>query len=159
MAALTLKKLLGDAGAGMDQSHGSNRLYDVLKQLVSDMQAARQTVVSAYLETIATGIIATRHAPKAGFLKKFTTTINVCGSSGNTTVRVLKNGAAVASLDLTTANTDPDPTTKTVDLGAAAVAVAAGDLIQIQISAAAGSATGLSATLVIEPDMNTLTVE
>ena len=31
----TLKKLVGDAGAGIDESHGSDRLYDVLVALVT----------------------------------------------------------------------------------------------------------------------------
>lgn len=31
--AVTLKRLVGNAGAGMDESHGSDRLYDVLKAL------------------------------------------------------------------------------------------------------------------------------
>jgi hypothetical protein len=34
MAAVTLKRLVGTAGAGEDQSHGSDRVYDVLKALV-----------------------------------------------------------------------------------------------------------------------------
>lgn len=34
---INLKKLLGDGGAGFDQSHGSNRLYDVLKAVVNKM--------------------------------------------------------------------------------------------------------------------------
>jgi hypothetical protein len=32
----TLKKLLGDAGAGIDDSHGSDRLYDVLSALITE---------------------------------------------------------------------------------------------------------------------------
>lgn len=31
----TLKKLVGDAGAGIDKSHGSDRLYDVLLAIVT----------------------------------------------------------------------------------------------------------------------------
>jgi hypothetical protein len=34
MATTKLKKLLGDAGAGIDASHGTNRLLDVLTALV-----------------------------------------------------------------------------------------------------------------------------
>ncbi len=34
---INLKKLLGDGGAGFDQSHGSDRLYDVLKAVVNKM--------------------------------------------------------------------------------------------------------------------------
>ncbi len=35
MAAI-LKKLVGDAGAGSDESHGSDRLYDVLVELIGE---------------------------------------------------------------------------------------------------------------------------
>jgi len=31
--AITLKRLVGQAGAGIDESHGTDRLYDVLKAL------------------------------------------------------------------------------------------------------------------------------
>lgn len=156
---LKLKKLLGEAGAGLDDSNGGfTRLYSVLKQLVTDAAYGRQQPVSAYLGTIATGILTSYIAPSAGYMKKFSTVVAVCGSSGDTTVRVLKNGTAVAAFDLTTANADADGTAKTVTV-ASPVAVAVGDLIQLQVSAAAGSATGLSATLLIEPDLNSLTVE
>jgi len=36
--AVTLKRLVGNAGAGLDESHGTDNLYDVLKGLV-DFQA------------------------------------------------------------------------------------------------------------------------
>lgn len=158
--ALKLKKLMGEAGAGLDDSNGGfANLYKVLKQLVTDVAFGRGQDVSAYQGTIATGILTAMVAPKAGVLKKFSTFVAVCGSAGATTVRVLKNGVAVAALDLTTDNADPDATAKTVDLGTAAVAVAAGDLLQLSVSAAPTGGTGLSATLVIEPDTNSLTVE
>lgn len=32
--AVVLKRLVGNAGAGQDESHGTDRLYDVLKGLV-----------------------------------------------------------------------------------------------------------------------------
>jgi hypothetical protein len=34
---VNLKKLLGDAGAGMDESHGSARLYELLEALVTQV--------------------------------------------------------------------------------------------------------------------------
>lgn len=37
--AVTLKKLVGEAGAGIDESHGSDTLYDVLKALVTAQNA------------------------------------------------------------------------------------------------------------------------
>jgi hypothetical protein len=35
--ASILKKLLGDAGAGMDKSHGTDRLYKVLYDIVTQL--------------------------------------------------------------------------------------------------------------------------
>lgn len=41
--SVTLKKLVGEAGAGIDESNGSDRLYDVLKALVdSHLQLVAQ---------------------------------------------------------------------------------------------------------------------
>lgn len=34
-----LKRLVGDAGAGMDKSHGSDRVYDVLEAMVTTQNA------------------------------------------------------------------------------------------------------------------------
>ena len=37
--AVKLKKLMGEAGAGIDESHGTDRLYDVLEALVDAQNA------------------------------------------------------------------------------------------------------------------------
>ncbi len=39
MAAVTLKKLLGEAGAGLDESMGIDTLRDVLAQLITEHNA------------------------------------------------------------------------------------------------------------------------
>ena len=39
MTTKKLKKLLGEAGAGLDGSNGQDRLYDVLKEIVTEMNA------------------------------------------------------------------------------------------------------------------------
>ena len=36
MANVTLKRSIGDAGAGIDESHGEDRLYDVLAALAGN---------------------------------------------------------------------------------------------------------------------------
>ncbi len=55
--AVKLKKLLGEAGAGMDESNGQDRLYDVLKALVTqanDQAAQFNTLKAEYdAETLA----------------------------------------------------------------------------------------------------------
>lgn len=35
----TIKKTIGDAGAGIDQSHGEDTLYDAVKAIATDLQA------------------------------------------------------------------------------------------------------------------------
>lgn len=56
MTTATLKKLLGDAGAGIDESHGSDRLYKVLSVAITQIKAAtaKQTaLLSAYNDVVA----------------------------------------------------------------------------------------------------------
>ena len=53
--AVTLKRLVGNAGAGEDQSHGTDTLYDVLKALTDTQNAliASQTQIIADVVTTA----------------------------------------------------------------------------------------------------------
>lgn len=44
MTARVLKKTVGDAGGGEDQSHGSDRVYDILVQLIAEHNALIATV-------------------------------------------------------------------------------------------------------------------
>jgi hypothetical protein len=37
MAKKKLKQLLGDGGAGLDKSHGTDRLYDLLEALITQV--------------------------------------------------------------------------------------------------------------------------
>jgi hypothetical protein len=37
--SVTLKKLLGEGGSGLDESMGFDTLYDVLKQVVTELRA------------------------------------------------------------------------------------------------------------------------
>ncbi len=37
--SVTLKKLLGEGGSGLDESMGFDTLYDVLKQAITELQA------------------------------------------------------------------------------------------------------------------------
>ncbi len=140
---VTVSKILGEAGAGIDASSGGlskGRLYDVLKELAENPPEK----LTAYLGTIATGILAGIVCKKATRLRSLDTNIAVCGYSGTTTVQVLINGVlAHASAVLSTGNAEADGISKSVALD---VAVPAGALVQINVSAAGGSATGLTAT-------------
>ena len=42
--AATLKRLVGNAGAGIDESHGTDRLYDVL----SNLATAQNAMIAAF---------------------------------------------------------------------------------------------------------------
>jgi hypothetical protein len=57
--AVTLKRLVGNAGAGSDESHGTDTLYDVLKALAdtqNDM-AAQVNQIIADVVTTATDVV------------------------------------------------------------------------------------------------------
>ena len=57
--AVTLKRLVGNAGAGSDESHGTDTLYDVLKALTdtqNDM-AAQVNQIIADVVTTATDVV------------------------------------------------------------------------------------------------------
>jgi hypothetical protein len=66
----TLKQLLGDAGAGIDESHGSDRLYDVLVAIVTaqnDLVAQFNQLLTDYnAETLADHTTSTATAVTAG---------------------------------------------------------------------------------------------
>ena len=49
--SVTLKRLVGNAGAGVDESHGTDRLYDVLSAIVTtqnDLVAQFNTLKGEY---------------------------------------------------------------------------------------------------------------
>ena len=68
--AVKLKKLMGDAGAGIDESHGSDRLYDVLLAMVTaqnDLIAQFNQLLTDYnAETVAAHTTSTATAVTAG---------------------------------------------------------------------------------------------
>ncbi|MGD9749383.1 MAG: hypothetical protein AB7W59_00145 [Acidimicrobiia bacterium] len=134
----TLKKSLGEAGGFIDDSHGEDRLYKVLKAL-----AEEGAHLSAYQDTIATAILAAMVVDKATKLVSLRTAVAVCGVSGQTDVRVRVNGTLVGAT-ATTLNTDADGTKVAVDQD---IDLVAGDLVQLEVTAAPGTGTGLSASL------------
>lgn len=139
----TLKKFMGNAGAGLDESHGSDNLYDVLKALAEGLA----TSVTAYQATIATATIASFVADATGTLKRFRITAGTTGTADDTDVQVHLNGASQG--ELTIDNTDADGIKKvSSDLD---VGIVAGDLIELVVSAAPTSGADLSATAFIYP--------
>lgn len=146
MPQTTLKKLIGDGGAGLDQSHGS----DWLRKVLADICNEKRVLGNAYLGTVATGILnggsvaavrpdGSKHVRKPVLMSA---ELDVCGSAGSTTVQFRVNGVSVASI--TFANTDPDPSTKTV---AITTQLNDGDYWDINVSAAPTGGTGLRVTV------------
>ena len=138
----TLKKLMGEAGAGFDDSMGFNNLYDVLVALA---EVAGEKM-HAYQDTIATATIASMIADKAGTLSSFRIAAATTGTAGDTDVQVQLNG--VSQQELTIDNTDADGTKKSATLS---VAVAAGDLVELVVTAAPTAGAGLTASATILP--------
>jgi hypothetical protein len=134
----TLKRALGEADAFIDDSHGENHLYKVLKAL-----AEEGTHLSAYQGTIATAILTGMVIDKATKLVSLRTAVAVCGTAGATSVRVRVNGTLVGAT-ATTDNAAADGTKTQVDQD---IDLVAGDLVQLEVTAAPTGGTGLTASL------------
>lgn len=142
----TLKLLLGNAGAGMDESMGfppGSRLYDVLAELV---QGGVQTLTGR-LATPAAAIMNGMVLDRATKLKKLRMAVGTTGTAGSTTCRVLKNGVAVTGATLTIANTEADGTKDVTD--ELDVDFVAGDLIEIDLSAIPTGGADVTVTAVM----------
>jgi len=142
MTLKILKKLIGDAGAGMDESHGSDRLYGVLKALVENHSES----LNAYQATIAAATISAMVVDAPCKLGRLRTSIGTTGTADSTTVQVHING--VSKGELTTANTEADGTKKsTTALG---TELAAGDLLELVVSAAPTGGVDLIASVKLQ---------
>ena len=144
MTTKTLKQYLGDAGAAIDESHGADRLYDVLKALAEGLSE----MVTAYQATIATATIAAMVTDKNTVLDSLRTSVAVCGTATTTTVQIHVNG--VSKGELSTAHDDTDGIKKSLVISPA-IDIVAGDLIELVVSAAPTGGTGLSATARFRP--------
>lgn len=151
-APAQLKQYVGEAGAGLDNSHSPRngaRVYDVLKQL-----ALGKPLVNAYVPgTIATGVLARTPITAPDTLRELVVRIDVCGSAGQTVVQARLNGVLVANGALTVDNAAVDPTQVKIALGAngAGVDVKDGDIVDINVSVAPTAGTGLSAVIRSSP--------
>lgn len=146
--AKTLKKILGEAGALLDDSTGFNNLYDLLVEFA--MGAGGN--LDAHQDTIATATIGGKIVTRASKLVGLRTSVETCGTADTTTVQVHKNGSAVSGLELSTAHDDADGVKKSVAL-TTAVTLAAGDLVELVVSAAPTAGSNLDATVEILPDI------
>ena len=137
MSTATLKRLLGEGGAGIDDSMGFDNLYDVLKALAE----SAGDVINAYQATIATATIGGAVIHTANKLVSLRTSVGTCGTANSTTVQVHVNG--VSKGELTTAHDETDGTKKSLELD---VDLAVGDLVELVVSAAPTAGADLVAT-------------
>lgn len=139
----TLKKLLGEAGAGLDESYeGANRLYEVLKKMVQSQSES----VSAFQATIATETLMAMVADAATKLTSLRASVGTTGTADATTVQIHVNGNSKG--EVTIDNTDADGTKKAVSL---AIDIAEGDLLELVVSAAPTGGADLAASARLQP--------
>lgn len=134
---VTLKKLLGEAGAGLDESNGGySTLREVLKTLVQESWFP-YTVSQG---TVATGTIGFFVAQTPLRLTNFAMDVANQGESGTTTIQVQVDTNDVAELSV--AN-DAQTGSASAELN---VEIPAGSTVAIVVTAAADNAAGLIAT-------------
>lgn len=140
-----LKQLLGDGGAGMDQSHGSSRLYDALKKMV---ECAPPFLTVRQDPTV--GIPVAGVVPATGYYD-IELKVNVvdAGSAGQTDVEATLNATTIAGTECTIANTEPNDTTVSAEVEN--VLLTEGDVVAIEVTAADASATLGTYSLFLRP--------
>jgi hypothetical protein len=144
MTAPTLKKLLGEAGAGMDQSHGAP---SVLREVLTAMAKAGTPLNAAQVGAVSTGVKAAVVAPFDGVIGDIAARLGTCGTAGSTTVVVNKNGTPLAT-GVAVAHDVADGEAQLADLsGDAAAEFSAGDYIEVEVTAVATGAADLDVSL------------
>lgn len=141
MSQANLKKSLGEAGAFFDDSHGENRLYDVLKALAESGETLNVTQA-----VIATAVLATLIVDRASKLGNLWVNLEVTGTAGSTVLEVKVNGTIVGAI--TVGNAVADDTSAGLALADLAGAdLEAGDVVSLEVTTAPTAGTGLHATL------------
>lgn len=142
---INLKKILGEAGAGVDLSHGSETLRDVLVALVG-MGPPFMTV----RQDPTVGIPVAAVVPEGGrYDIELAVNVVDSGSAGSTTVRATLNAAAITGSSVTIGNADPNNTTVTSTVED--VLLEAGDVLAIEVTAADASSTLGTYSLYLRP--------
>lgn len=134
----TLKRSLGEAAAFIDDSHGDDRLYKVLKAL-----AESGNPLDAEQAVIATGVIGSKVVSQEEWLTELLIRIGTTGTAGSTTVQANVNGVGQTP-DVTIANTDPDGSTATAVFDPP-IQLVPGDLVEIEVTAAPTAGADLTA--------------
>jgi hypothetical protein len=137
-----LKRTLGEAGAGLDDSNGADRLLDVLQALA----ASSGETIGYSQATPSTGIKGCVLCDSPSLLANVYMKADVAGTAGTTTVAVLVNNVSKATLSID--NAEADGTAKGLAIG---LKVEAGDKVELSVTAVGTAATGLSATVRLKP--------
>lgn len=144
----TLKRSLGEAGAFICDSHGSDRLYDVLKALAM----AGGDLLTATVATPSVAVAATLLVDQPTRLASFAIDVGTCGSANTTTVVVTKNGTAITGATISVANTAADGTSVVLDASDFGdVELDPGDLVAISVTAVATDVANLNAAVRLNP--------
>ena len=148
MTAPILKKLLGEAGAGLDDSSG---LSSTLREVLTNMVKAG-VPLAVRQGTIATGILIRMVAQFDGVIGDLGLTVGTTGTAGATSVVVNKNGTVLATAPVAVDNTDSDGISSSTDLSSdPAAAFVKGDIIDIEVTAAPTAGANLDVSLHLRP--------
>lgn len=141
MTVANLKKSLGEGGAFIGDSHGDDRLLDVLTAL-----AEVGETLNAQQSTIATAVLAGMVVDRDTRLSGLSVNVGTTGTATQTDVDVNVNGVQAGQLVVD--NTDADGVSKSVALD---VALKAGDLVELEVTAAPTAGADLTATARMAP--------
>jgi hypothetical protein len=140
-----LKQLLGEAGAGMDQSHGTTRLYDVIKKMV---ECAPPFLTVRQDPTV--GIPVAGVVPATGrYDIELKVNVVDAGSAGQTDVEATLNTTTIAGSEVTIGNAAANDTTASAVVED--VELTEGDVVAIEVTAADASATLGTYSLFLRP--------
>lgn len=152
---VTLKRLLGEAGAGIsDEMGGFDTLRDVLTGLANGLAQSGEAL-NGRVATIATGVLNETLIDRAKRIKDFRIRVAVGGSAGQTDVQLRRTRAGVTTVlaTLTAVNTQTDPAEYELTTAqlAALADLAENDLVDLNVSAAPTGGTGLVGAVRFEP--------
>lgn len=141
-----LKQLVGDGGAGHDQSHGSDTLRDVVAAMIDGMPPA----VTARQATVATGVVNGCVVDRTGrYDVVLEMDVGTTGTADDTVVEAQANGTLIPDVTGTIDNTDADGTS--VRAEAQNVLLTRGDVVQLEVTAAPTAGANGTYSLYLKP--------
>lgn len=140
-----LKQMVGDAGAGHDESHGSDTTRDVLVALAS-MGPSALNVSEDPAVAVAGGLVVDATGRYDVVLA---VNVGTTGTAGQTDVELQLNAVTIAGTEVSVINTDADGTS--VRALVQDVLLTQGDLLTIDVTAADASADLGTYSLYLRP--------